>query len=140
MSIAEYFENVKGRGILATADNAGNVDAAVYAVPKVFDESTIAFIMRDRLTHANVASNPHATYLFLESESGGYRGLRLYLTKLYEERDTERLYALRRADHNAIPENAEQRGHLFLVVFKIDKIRAITERSANPLEEERAVA
>ncbi|MGC9964902.1 MAG: pyridoxamine 5'-phosphate oxidase family protein [Syntrophobacteraceae bacterium] len=140
MSIAEYFGNVKGRGVLATADKDGNVDTAVYAVPKVFDENTIAFIMRDRLTHANVASNPHAAYLFLENEGGGYRGLRLYLTKLYEEEDSERLYALRRADHNAIRENVEQRGPLFLVVFKIDKIRAITERSRNPLEEERAVA
>lgn len=125
---------------LATADSDGKVDAAVYATPKVFDEHTIAFIMRDRLTHANVASNPQATYLFLENEGGGYRGLRLYLTKLYEEEDTERLYALRRADHNAIAENVEQRGPLFLVVFKIDKMRAITERSGNPLEDEKAVA
>ena len=28
MSIAEYFENTKGQGILATADKDGNVDAA----------------------------------------------------------------------------------------------------------------
>ncbi len=140
MSIAEYFGNVKGRGILATADKEGNVDAAVYATPKVFDEHTIAFIMRGRLTHANVSSNPHAAYLFLENEGGGYRGLRLYLTKLYEEENTERLYALRRADHNAIRESGEQGGPLFLVVFRIDKIRDITARGGNPLEEERAAA
>ncbi|MGO9314485.1 MAG: pyridoxamine 5'-phosphate oxidase family protein [Syntrophobacteraceae bacterium] len=140
MSIAEYFENTKGQGILATADNDGNVDAAVYAKPKILDENTIAFIMRDRLTHANVKLNSHACYVFVEREGGGYRGLRLYLTKLYEEEDSERLYALRRPDHNAIAETGEERGPLFLVAFKIDKIRAITPRGGNPLEEERAVA
>ena len=126
---------------MATADNEGNVDAAIYAKPKILDEDTIAFIMRDRLTHANVQSNPRAAYLFVEDEGGGYRGLRLYLTKLSEEQDSERLYALRRANHNAIPETKEERGPLFLVVFKIDNIRAMTERGGNPLEEaEKAAA
>ena len=140
MSIAEYFGNAKGRGVLATADKDGNVDAAVYAKPKVIDENTIAFIMRDRLTHANVNSNPHAAYLFVEDEGDGYRGLRLYMTKLYEEEDTERFYALRRAYDNEIGATAEQGGPLFLVVFRIDRIRAMTQRGGNPLEEERAVA
>jgi len=140
VSIAEYFEKAKGRGILATADNDGNVDAAVYAKPKVLDEDTIAFIMRDRLSHANVTSNPHAAYLFVEDDGGGYRGLRLYLTRLYEEKDSERLYALRRADHNAIQEFGEERGSLFFVVFRVDDIRAMTERGGNPLEAERAAA
>ena len=140
MSIQEYFENAKGRGILATADREGNVDAAVYAKPKIFDENTIAFIMRDRLTHANVKSNPRATYLFVENEGGGYRGIRLYLTWLYEEEDSERLYELRRADHNEIWEPEQERGPLFLVVFRIDRMRAITPQGGNPLEERREAA
>jgi|SRR5208337_4575472 len=113
MSIAEYFENTRGQGILATADKDGNVDAAVYAKPKILDENTIAFIMRDRLTHANVKLNSQACYVFVEKERGGYRGLRLYLTKLYEEEDSERLYALRRADHKAIHETGEEKRSSF---------------------------
>ncbi|MGA2400614.1 MAG: pyridoxamine 5'-phosphate oxidase family protein [Syntrophobacteraceae bacterium] len=140
MSIAEYFQNAKGQGILATAGKDGIVDAAVYARPKILEENTIAFIMSDSLTHANVKSNPHACYLFVENEGGGYRGLRLYLSKLYEEEDSERLHALRRADHNWIRETGEQGGPLFLVVFRIDRIRAIIPRGGNPLEEERAAA
>lgn len=136
MSIAEYFQNVKGRGILATSDRNGNVNAAVYARPKVLSDNTIAFIMRDRLTHANVNANPHAVYLFVEEEGGGYKGIRLYLTKTEEEEDTERLYALRRADHNAIRESPEERGPLFLVTFRIEKIRPVTPRGGNPLENE----
>jgi Pyridoxamine 5'-phosphate oxidase len=73
MDLNEYFDKTKGRGVLATADADGRVDAAVYARPKVLDGETIAFIMRDRLTPANVGTNPHAAYLFMEEGSGGYR-------------------------------------------------------------------
>lgn len=134
MNIGEYFQSAQGRGILATADKEGNVDAAVYAKPKILDDGTIAFIMRDRLTHANVNSNPHASYLFMEHEGGGYKGIRLTLTKIHEEKDSERLYALRRPDHNAIHENEEERGPLFLVVFRIEGVRPITPKGGNPLE------
>jgi hypothetical protein len=140
MSIAEYFENAKGRGILATANNDGEVDAAVYAKPKIIDENTIAFIMCDRQTHANVRSNPRASYLFVEHEGGGYKGVRLNLTKVHEEQDTQRLYSLRRPDHNALPASEEDRGPLFLVTFKIDRIRPITPKGENPLKTERAEA
>lgn len=35
MDLNNYFENTKGRGILATADADGKVDAAVFARPHV---------------------------------------------------------------------------------------------------------
>ncbi len=37
MSLQDYFENVQGLGILATADSDGMVDLAVYAKPHVTD-------------------------------------------------------------------------------------------------------
>lgn len=129
IDLAKYFESAKGRGVLATADAHGRVDAAVYAKPKIIDEGTVAFIMRDRLTHANVGSNPYASYLFMEDGSGGYEGIRLFLTKVSEEEDSERLYALRRKDHNEIEESREERGHLFLVTFKVDKVLPLTSKS-----------
>ena len=42
MGLKEYFENTTGRGVLATADVDGNVDAAVYSRPHFIDETTIA--------------------------------------------------------------------------------------------------
>jgi pyridoxine/pyridoxamine 5'-phosphate oxidase len=68
MKIREYFKTAKGRGVLATADSSGKVDVAIYALPHVIDEGTIAFIMTDKLTHQNLQSNPHAAYLFTEEE------------------------------------------------------------------------
>ena len=83
MNLSDYFDNTKGYGVLATADSVGKVNAALYARPHFFDENTIAFIMRERLTHANLQTNPHATYLFIQ-DGPGYAGKRFYLTKLRE--------------------------------------------------------
>ena len=68
MDIKEYFEKTEGNGILSTADGNGQVDAAIYARPHFMDDGTIALIMRDRLTHHNLHSNPHACYMFIEKD------------------------------------------------------------------------
>lgn len=116
MDLKDYFENARGHGILATADSERKVDAAVYSRPHVMDSDTIAFIMRDRLTHHNLQSNPHAAYLFMES-GGKYVGKRFFLTKTREEQDTDLAYQLRRRKY---PD--DKKDPLFLVFFHIDKI------------------
>jgi hypothetical protein len=79
------------------------------------EDGTIAMIMRDRLTHHNLQSNPHATYLFME-DGPGYKGKRLFLTKVREEQDSELLYSLRRRQYKDDKEEAR-----FLVFFKLEK-------------------
>jgi len=120
MNLSEYFENITGRGILATADSEGNVDMAVYSRPHFIDEKTIAYIMMDRLTHKNLQSNPHAAYLFMESGEG-YTGKRLYLTKIKEETDPEAINKIRWRKTYAAPEDEKNRQR-FLVYFRIDKV------------------
>ena len=115
MKLNEYFDHKKGLGILSTADVDGKVDAAIYARPHFIEDGTLAFIMRDRLSHHNLQSNPHATYLFKEDGSG-YHGKRLFLTRVREEKNTERLESLRR--RKTVYGNGEDR---FLVFFKLDK-------------------
>jgi len=115
MDLKEYFEANKGLGVLATADSDGLVDAAVYARPHVMDDGSLAMIMRDRLTHHNLQSNPHATYLFVES-GPGYKGKRLFLTKLREEKNSDLLQQLKRRQY--LDDRDETR---FLVFFRIDK-------------------
>ncbi len=51
MNLNQYFGNTKGLGIMSTADATGKVDAAIYARPHIMEDGTLAFIMRDRLTH-----------------------------------------------------------------------------------------
>jgi hypothetical protein len=93
--LQEYFESTKGIGVLATADSNGRVDAAIYSSPHFLEEETLAFIMRDRLTHHNLKSNPSATFLFVE-EGVGYKGKRLFLKKVREDNDSELIMKIKR--------------------------------------------
>jgi len=114
MKLSEYFDQKKGTGVLSTADSEGKVDAAIYARPHFMEDGTLAFIMRDRLSHHNLQSNPNATYLFKE-EGSGYRGRRLFMTRVREEHNTGQLQSLRR--RKSVYGNGEDR---FLVFFKLD--------------------
>ena len=118
MDLKNYFENTKGVGVLSTADSQGNVDSALYARPHVMDDGTVALIMRDRLSHANLQSNPKAAYLFLE-EGPGYKGKRFFLTKASEEQDSEKIESLRRRSY--APDDRMHQGKVFLVYFQIDR-------------------
>ena len=110
-----YFENTSGIGVLATADRDGKVDAAIYARPHFMEDGTLAMIMRDRLTHHNLTTNPYATFLFIES-GPGYKGKRLFLKKLREEQDTELLNSLMRRQY---PDGKTETR--FLMFFKLEK-------------------
>ena len=118
MDLHEYFDNVKGLGVLATSDDQGLVDTAVYAKPHIMDGETVAFIMADRLTHHNLQTNDHAAYLFKE-EGPGYKGTRLFLSKLREEQDSDLLYSIRSKRYKSEKEEGKPR---FLVFFKVDKV------------------
>jgi hypothetical protein len=116
MNLKTYFDETKGMGVLSTADGEGRVNAAVYARPHVMEDGALAFIMRDRLSHSNLASNPHAAYLFRE-ERPGYTGIRLHLTKVHEESGTDRVKDLcRRCRIDDKPDAVRH-----LVVFSVDK-------------------
>jgi hypothetical protein len=121
MSLAEYFENIKGLGVLATSDTDGNVDIAVYSRPYIIDEKTIAFSMLEKLSYSNIQSNPKAAYMFVE-QGEGYAGKRLHLTKTGEEKDEERINQIRR-QHSKAKNYDEKVRHL--IYFTVDKIRPL---------------
>lgn len=117
MNLKKYFDKKRGLGILSTANYDGQVDAAVYSRPHVMEDGTIAFIMRDRLTHHNLLTNPHAAYLFKENGEG-YDGTRLFLTMIKEEKESKRLYEMRRKSY---PSDEDRRDTKYLVFFNVDK-------------------
>jgi hypothetical protein len=119
MNLKEYFAARHGIGILSTADASGRVDAAVYSRPHVFDDGTVAFVMRERLTHHNVSENAHAAYLFLE-EGSQLGGIRLFLRKLREETDHDLVASLTRRHLTAEEDRAK--GPKFLVTFAVEKV------------------
>ena len=121
MELRDYFENTEGLGVLATADGGGKVNLAIYARPHVMEDGSLAFIMTDRLTHKNIQSNPHATYLFKENGSG-YKGKRIYLTKIREEENSPLINSLSRRSY---PSDTGSKGSKFLVYFKLQRERPL---------------
>jgi hypothetical protein len=118
MNLSEYFENTKGVGVLATADSEGKVDAAIYARPHIMEDESIAFIMRNRLSYANLQSNPHAAFIFVE-DGEGYKGKRLYLTKIREEQNSELIQEISRRSYNSGNEDLKE--SRYLVYFNLEK-------------------
>jgi len=119
MNLKQYFDANNGTGILATADKDGVVDAAIYSRPHVFEDGTVAFLMRERLTYHNIQANPYATYLFVESGTG-YSGVRLYLKKIKEDDDLDLIAKMTRSWLS--PQEDTAKGPKHLVHFKIEKI------------------
>jgi hypothetical protein len=117
MNLGEYFDQTRGRGVLATADATGKVNAAVYARPYFTDETTAVFIMAERLTHQNLQSNPWAAYLFMEVGEG-YTGKRLYLKKIKEEQNEKVVSDIcRKCDYSYYDISTS-----YVVYFNVEKI------------------
>ena len=121
MSLAEYFEDIKGLGVLATSDAEGNVDIAVYSRPYIIDENTIAFSMLEKLSYSNIQSNPKAAYMFVE-EGPGYKGKRLHLTMTGEEKDEEQIKQIKQQHSKSKDDDGKVR---HLIYFTVDKIRPL---------------
>lgn len=119
MTLKEYLQDVTGKGILATADANGKVDAAIYSKPHIMADGELAFIMRDHLTYHNIGSNPYATYLLIE-DGPHYNGIRLFLKKVREDTDPELIAKLTRRH---LPSKLDKdKGPKFLVYFVLEKV------------------
>jgi hypothetical protein len=119
MKLKDYFQKTKGISILSTADRDGKVTTAIYSLPRILEDNSIAFIMRERLTYHNLRTNPHAAFMFIE-ESAGYQGIRLFLKKISEDNDPEVIMKMTR--RNLTPEEDKQKGPKHLVIFRVEMI------------------
>jgi len=121
MDLKKYFGSKKGLGVLSTADEKGKVNAAVYSKPHVIDNKHVAFIMADRLTHANTNKNPYASYLFKE-DGAAYKGQRLYLKKVSETEDQELIAATCKIEYAGRICEPRYLKKTFLVTFKVESV------------------
>jgi hypothetical protein len=121
MKLKKYFESKKGLGVLSTADEKRKVNAAVYSKPHVIDDTHVAFIMADRLTHANTQKNPYAIFLFKE-DGAGYKGKRLYLKKESETDDQELIDRTCKREYAGSICEPRYLKHTFLVTFSVQSV------------------
>ena len=119
MTLKEYFQNTQGTGILATADNEGKTDAAIYSRPHIMDDGSLAFIMRERLSFNNLQSNDYATFLFMERDAH-LKGIRLFMKKTGEDTNEELISRMTR--RNLTPEVDKAAGPKHIVYFSLEKI------------------
>jgi hypothetical protein len=119
MQLKDYFKKTKGISILSTADRDGKVTTAIYSIPRFLEDSSVAFIMRERLTYHNIQTNPHAAFMFIE-EGAGYQGIRLFLKKIREDNDLEVIAKMTR--RSLTPEEDKQKGPKHLVIFNVEMI------------------
>ena len=122
IDLKQYLEEAKGTGVLATADGEGNVDTAIYARPHVRDDGSLAMIMRERISHKNLKSNPKACYMFIEN-GPGHRGYRIYLEMIGEETNSDMIEQLRRRHPESVSKKDDT--NKFLVFFDIKSIRPL---------------
>lgn len=77
-----------GAGIIATADRSGVINTAIYAVPHIVDDRTVAWGMTEGRTISNLRENPNAAFIH-QSPDNGTSGVRmtLLLTEIRESGD-----------------------------------------------------
>ena len=121
MELRDYFDSTEGFGVLSTADESGKVNAAVYTKPQVIDDSRVAFIMGDKLTHNNIQKNPQAVFLYRE-EGPGYEGKRLYLRKETETDDPELIKKTCVSDYPTVFCEPHYLDNAYLVTFAVETV------------------
>ena len=121
MELRDYFDSTEGFGVLSTADESGKVNAAVYTKPQVIDDSRVAFIMGDKLTHNNIQKNPQAVFLYRE-EGPGYDGKRLYLRKETETDDPELIKKTCVSDYPTVFCEPHYLDNAYLVTFAVETV------------------
>ena len=122
MKLAELFPE-GGRGIIGTADANGVVNMAVFAVPHVVDEETLAWGFTEGRSLVNLRANPHASYLYL-APSRGYSGWRLTLTLQSVTGEGELLAAIKEGASKAAG-NLAGAAVKQVAYFKVDEVRPL---------------
>ena len=111
-----------GRGVIGTASKDGVVNMAVYAVPSVVDDETVAWGMTDGRTWNNVRENPNASYTYFEPGEE-YRGSRLTLSLSRTEDSGGVLAKIREQTRASSPGNPQAIKHV--AYFKVVETRPL---------------
>ena len=111
-----------GRGVIGTSSKTGVVNMAVYAVPHVVDNETVAWGMTDGRTWDNVRENPNASYTYF-APGEGFRGARLTLTLSHTEDSGTMLAKIRERTAASSPGNPQAVKHV--AYFKVVETRPL---------------
>jgi hypothetical protein len=79
--VMEMFNKQTRIGALATANENGDVNAAVFGSPRMIDEDTVIMAIGDNRSFKNLQENPKASFIVVEPGTSPttWKGARLYL-------------------------------------------------------------
>jgi hypothetical protein len=122
MQLSELFSE-GGRGVIATSNLQGEVNVAIYAVPHVIDDETLAWGMTEGRTYKNGAQNPRAAYLYM-NPGAGFSGVRLGL-KLKRIESSGKMLDAVRIRTSQIVSPAAGAAVKYVAYFTVVEVRAL---------------
>jgi hypothetical protein len=95
--VMKMFNRKTRIGALATTNNRGDVDIAVFGSPRMIDEDTVIMAIGDNRTFQYLQENPKASFIVVEPGESptDWKGARLYLEMDSFERYGELLDSFR---------------------------------------------
>jgi hypothetical protein len=129
--VMEMFNRKTRIGTLATANNNGDVNTAVFGSPRMIDEDTVIMAIGDNRSYQYLQENPKASFIVIEPGDSPmqWKGVRLYLEVDSFERFGELLDSFR---ENIRKVAGDQSADAIVAAlrFKITDIRPLVAASA----------
>jgi len=124
--VMKMFNKKTRIGSLATVNQNGDVNAAVFGSPRMIDEETVIMAIGDNRTFRNLQENPKATFLVVEpgDSPASWKGVRLYLTMDSFERYGELLDSFREKIRK-VAGNASADAIVAALRFKVTDVRPL---------------
>lgn len=129
--VMKMFNKEARIGILATANNNKDVNAAVFGSPRMIDEDTVIMAIGDNRSAQYLEENPKASFIVIEpgQAPATWKGVRLYLEVESFERYGEVLDSFR-AKIRKMAGNKSADAIQAAIRFKITDVRPLIAPSA----------
>jgi len=126
-TIKKCFNEESRTNILSTSSKSGEINIAMFGSLILIDDSTVAMMLGDNKTYANLKENPNAACLLIMPGKTGIQteGCRLYLKVKTIEDSGDKFDSLKAKVKVKIGDAAEMLKHL--IVFNIINARPILD-------------
>ncbi|MFO7643189.1 MAG: pyridoxamine 5'-phosphate oxidase family protein [Desulfosarcina sp.] len=124
--VMEMFNKQTRIGALATTNNNGDVNAAVFGSPRMIDQDTVIMAIGDNRSFRNLQENPKASFIVVEPGDSptDWKGVRLYLEVESFERYGELLDSFREKIRK-VAGNKSANAIIAAIRFKIKNVRPL---------------
>lgn len=124
--VMEMFNKQTRIGALATTNNNGDVNAAVFGSPRMIDQDTVIMAIGDNRSFRNLQENPKASFIVVEPGDSptDWKGVRLYLEVESFERYGELLDSFREKIRK-VAGNKSANAIIAAIRFKVKNVRPL---------------